>query len=64
MQVVMGVNYITVQMLGILKDVESFPLILICLRTGSTCEETSQKQMGVWESSGYGPIQEFLLWCI
>lgn len=64
MQVVMGVNYITVQMLGILKDVESFSLVLICLRTSSTCEKTLPKEMGVWECLGHGPIPEFLLWCI
>lgn len=64
MQVVMGVNYITVRILGILKDVVSFSLILICLRTSSSYEKTLPKEVGVWEGSGHGPILEFLLWCI
>lgn len=46
MQVVMGVNYITVRILGILKDVVSFSLILICLRTSSTYEKTLPKEDG------------------
>lgn len=39
MQVVLRVNYITVWMLDILKDVEHFLLILICLGTSSPCEK-------------------------
>lgn len=61
MQVVMRVNYITVWMLDILKDVEHFPLILICLGTCSTCEEIFPMQMEVWRCSAHGPVPEFLL---